>query len=391
VTAVFTHPGHYFCAQYAYVGQRDDLDFHAVFGTSSEAYSTTGAKSFADDATFGVQRDLADFSHEFVSGDLVDLADRRLSYSQLRDCLANARPDILVIYGYASRISRFAWRYARKSKTTMVYISDSEDRGGRFVRRFKWIRKPVERLLLKSVDAVFTIGTANREYYLLRGTRQSKMYNVPLPIVRTPIDQALVDKTRGNRWATEQGLDGYRIILSGGKFVEKKRFRDILSAVALIQRDDLAVVLFGSGPDRAGIQEFAAHLGVRLHFTGFVRPADIPDLQLAAELYVQASSLDPHPLVVSEAVYAGLPVIVSDLIGSWGPTDDVRPGLNGETYRCGDVAELAQKIALILDNPIRQRRYAAASRKFGIEIQQRAFDGFAEALVDVFNRQKDRD
>ena len=58
----------------------------------------------------------------------------------------------------------------------------------------------------------------------------------------------------------------------------------------------------------------------------------------AADVYVHCSDNEPHSLAITEAIYCGLPVVLSDRCGSYGPTDDVQPGINGFVYRCGDVA-----------------------------------------------------
>ena len=64
----------------------------------------------------------------------------------------------------------------------------------------------------------------------------------------------------------------------------------------------------------------------------------------AADVYVHCSDNEPHSLAITEAIYCGLPVVLSDRCGSYGPTDDVQPGINGFVYRCGDVSDLSRCI-----------------------------------------------
>ena len=85
-------------------------------------------------------------------------------------------------------------------------------------------------------------------------------------------------------------------------------------------------------------------------FAGFVTPEVLAEYYCAADVYAVCSDHESHSLAISEAIYCGLPVVISDQCGSYGPTDDVRNGLNGMVYRCGDVAELSIKLLAIIDH-----------------------------------------
>src|SRR5205807_6858124 len=81
------------------------------------------------------------------------------------------------------------------------------------------------------------------------------------------------------------------------------------------------------------------------------------------DVLVTASEVDPHPLVVSEGMAVGLPVIASDRVGCVGPTDSARPGVNALVYRCGDAADLADRLRELALDPALRSRMSAASRE----------------------------
>jgi glycosyltransferase involved in cell wall biosynthesis len=172
------------------------------------------------------------------------------------------------------------------------------------------------------------------------------------------------------------------VVLSSGKLIPRKRQGDLVAAIARSeQRDRTALVLLGTGPDEDTLREAAARLGVRLVLPGFVRPAELLPWYLLADVYAHVSDFDPHPLAVSEAIHSGLPVVASDRIGSWGPTDDVVPGHNGLVVPTGDVAALADALAALLGDDARRAAMAAASRDRGHVLQAAAYEGFADELV----------
>ena len=110
-------------------------------------------------------------------------------------------------------------------------------------------------------------------------------------------------------------------------------------------------MLAGAGPDEQRLRDLAARRGPGgVVFAGFVPSAALPRYYCAADLYVHCASADAHPLAVTEAVYCGLPAVVSDRCGSYGPTDDVRIGLNGRVYACGDGGALASAVLGVLDS-----------------------------------------
>ena len=54
--------------------------------------------------------------------------------------------------------------------------------------------------------------------------------------------------------------------------------------------------------------------------------------------------LGNHSLSISEAIYMGCPVIISDKCGSYGETDDVQVNKNGFVFECENVVQLKSYI-----------------------------------------------
>ena len=160
-------------------------------------------------------------------------------------------------------------------------------------------------------------------------------------------DPALTEKLEElrTRHAIPQGA---RVVAFCGKLIERKRPRDLIDALRLIDRKDTYGLLIGSGEMEADLRKHLT-LNDRIVITGFVNQSEIPYHMLLADIGVVTSEWDPHPLVTTEFAMCARPVIVSHYCGVWGDHDILRPGENGFLYKCGDVPELAEQISSLLD------------------------------------------
>lgn len=75
---------------------------------------------------------------------------------------------------------------------------------------------------------------------------------------------------------------------------------------------------------------------------GFVQPEDIGDIMCGAAAFVLPSRFEPWGVVVQEAAASGVPLVLSDAVGSG--VHLLRPYLNGFTFPSGSAASLAQRM-----------------------------------------------
>lgn len=99
-------------------------------------------------------------------------------------------------------------------------------------------------------------------------------------------------------------------------------------ARACEQAPHARLLVIGDGPARLSAQAALESAGIagRVRFVGMVPYKRVPDYEAAADAFVTASVSEVHPLVVLEAMAAGLPVAA---IASPGISDTVDDGKNG--------------------------------------------------------------
>lgn len=146
-----------------------------------------------------------------------------------------------------------------------------------------------------------------------------------------------------------------------GRLGEEKNLGMLMDAfVAAAERDDrVGLMLIGDGPSRTTATERAwAHgVGERVHFCGKTPYEQVPGVLAAADVFVTASVSEVHPLVVMEAMAAGLPVIG---ITSPGVGDIVQDGVTG--FLTNENAEelTVRMLELATDGTLREKMSKAA-------------------------------
>ncbi|MDQ3699322.1 MAG: glycosyltransferase family 4 protein, partial [Chloroflexota bacterium] len=159
------------------------------------------------------------------------------------------------------------------------------------------------------------------------------------------------------------------LIVAVGRMTPQKRHDILLDAIALARRDvpDLVLAIAGDGPLRPELEARAARLGLTgapggqhgVRFLG--RYPRVPELLRCVDALVQPSAFEGLPLAVLEGMAAGLPVVVTDTIGTNETVEDERSGLvvppNSPTALAGAI------VRLVRERGLAQRLGAAARRR----------------------------
>lgn len=390
VAVIISHPIQHFCPQYASWAKLPEVDL-MVFFASNQGLVAYEDKGFGRIVKWDEM--LLDFPHEFLREangkpignaiDSVDLAERLAAFS----------PDIAVVYGYSQALQRRAVRWATAVNVPLLMMSDSE-----LHSRRSWGKRVLKALVLprvfRKVDLFLTVGDSNEAYYRNYGVGDSRFIRGfhPINIAQYDLVVAKYYECRSYVRSQLEIPQHHKVLLMVGKFVPRKRQADLVRFSNSIQdqRDDVTVVLAGTGSDEASLRAMTRRAGPGgVLFTGFVSPTVLPEYYCAADIYVHCSEHEPHSVAISEALYCGLPIVLSDRCGSYGPTDDVRPGLNGFVYRCGDLRDMSRPLLHLLSDAETRARMSEASTRIGRQNQQLAHTtALIQALAVVSSDQR---
>ena len=274
--------------------------------------------------------------------------------------LREARPDVLVCYGWASPIARISIIYCLLTGIRLLIYGDStwqHSSGG----RHRVLRSAALRILMRMCAGAVSTGAFNREFYIHHGMNPYRIW----PGV-CPADTELFGRARSDRMEASSTSGEPLQIGFAGKFIPRKGADELLRATALMPRTrDWSVTLVGDGPLMGELQAFAAQLGVddRVTFHGFANTSEMPDLLASFDVVVVPSRLDMRALISIEAMAAGAAIVVSDATAVWGLGDLVEHGVTGLVYPSGNPAALARELACLLED----RAFLSELRSRGTE------------------------
>lgn len=188
----------------------------------------------------------------------------------------------------------------------------------------------LRQLVWRRADAYLVPGRIARD--TLAATCGTDRPFLPLPNV---VDEdrygaAIALRARRGELRRKRDLgESDRVLLWPARLVE--RYKGILRFLQTIRRSlpaSVRILLAGDGPDRPRIERWLAEnelAGVRL--LGHQSDDEMVELFALSDAMLLPSLSDANPLSVVEALWAGLPIFVSDRCGNWPEALD--PGRNG--------------------------------------------------------------
>jgi glycosyltransferase involved in cell wall biosynthesis len=151
-----------------------------------------------------------------------------------------------------------------------------------------------------------------------------------------------------------------RVVAFVGQFCERKNPFAVLRAVARIRHlDRLRCLLVGSGPLREALEKEIQTLGLERICSLLDFQPDIRELMRCIDLLVLPSREESFGLVLVEAGAFGKPVVATR---TQGPTEIVVEGETGYLVDVDNDAQLADRIAALLNADDERRRMGSAAR-----------------------------
>jgi glycosyltransferase involved in cell wall biosynthesis len=166
-----------------------------------------------------------------------------------------------------------------------------------------------------------------------------------------------------------------RLLYAGG-VNELKRVLDLVDALALVHRSAPGATLriAGDCADRAYCERVSARIRERgldgsVTMLGRLRSDELREEYRRASMLLLASRQETSPMVIAEAMAAGVPVVATRVGGIPHLVDEGRTGFLVDV---GDVAALARSVADLLADEARRKDVAEAARRRAEERFRRA-------------------
>jgi glycosyltransferase involved in cell wall biosynthesis len=153
------------------------------------------------------------------------------------------------------------------------------------------------------------------------------------------------------------------VFLFAGKFIAKKNPLDYLKALEIAYRAGAPAVglMAGDGPLRPACESQVIAAGLPVTFSGFLNQSEVINAYIAADcLVLPSDGGETWGIVVNEAMWSGLPCIVSDQVGC-GPDLVAAQGV-GEVFPLHDEAALAAAMVKFARDPELRRQSGERAR-----------------------------
>jgi glycosyltransferase involved in cell wall biosynthesis len=245
------------------------------------------------------------------------------------------------------------------------------------------LREAFCRRLLPRIDCIYTLGPRQQSWHIDMGYPPERIF-------RANEYPGHVFSSVAPRACDLQGSENHRIVLYLGRLVMRKGVDDLIRAFpAVARRQDQAVLLIvGDGPEESRLRALADRLNLtQVRFLG-----SITDARKRAFLYQQAGVVvipsietynqsEPGPLVTLEALSAGTPVVISDVVGN---CHHITNGVSGYIVPQRNPSELANAICNCLAGKVGTRKEILDefARIPGFALQKQKMDeAIAQALA----------
>lgn len=177
--------------------------------------------------------------------------------------------------------------------------------------------------------------------------------------IRLP--KPLLATERARRRAVWGVEDGQVLIVGVGRLTRQKNFADLIAVLGLLPRNgtEWRCVIAGDGELRADLERKLETAGLqdRVRMPGLV--SDVPNLMAAADVFCLPSLYEGLPLVLLEAMGAGLPVVAFAIDGV---KDVVADGVHAHLVAPYDVGGFAAALSSLVAD-YRMRRIMGASAR----------------------------
>ncbi|KXB09552.1 hypothetical protein AKJ60_00055 [candidate division MSBL1 archaeon SCGC-AAA385M11] len=250
--------------------------------------------------------------------------------------------DAVLLFGYTHLTSWFVWLACLLSNTPVIFKGESDLRTKRPWYK-KFIKELYVRLFFCKISLFSYSYKENAQYLKKYGAKDKQLVFTPCAVNNSYYQE------KAQSINPRDVLDKYKlppnaaVFLFNGRLEERKRPEIALKAFKNVLRNTHQNIFFifsGDGSQKEYLKKLSMdYLSEgKIIFTGFNQSEDICELYSITYGLVLPSAKDPSPKVINEAMNFGIPVIVSDSVGT--ANDLVIHNYNGMIFDTDNVESL---------------------------------------------------
>jgi len=302
--------------------------------------------------------------------------------TRLSHLVRSFRPDIIHTH-HPFVLGPVALRMARHLRVPLVYTFHTQyEQYTHYIPMPPGLVRSLTRHRIREFTADADLVTTPAES--VRDLLHSYGVQKEVALLVNPIDLSGFERQEAGTVRRQLGLSPDDLVLiSIGRLGVEKNLGFMLDAFALMTAMapdlPLRLVLVGEGPEEPRLREAGVRLGLggRLLLAGSVPYPAVPSYLAAANLFVMTSITEVKPLVLLEAMAAGLPVVAVRASGAMDTLSDGKEGILTDLDR---KAFARAAVELLRD----EDRRAAMSRQTKETVGRYSLEKVTAQLVGVY-------
>ncbi len=252
--------------------------------------------------------------------------------------LRQTRPDAVISFMTVSVLAS-----CLLLRVPYIYADHLDVRYLTYSRKWQILRN----FLLARAHTVTVLSERDRKFIALYHPtwKPSVIYNPALPLKQWfwPRPEFMPDK--------------YQYVVAVGRLVSQKGFDRLLEAWRRVCDDfpNWRLCIVGAGPEENNLKSLAETLDIQ-HCVQFVSPVKgLEAVYRHAQIYAMSSRAEGFPMVLLEAMAAGLPAVS---FACTGPDVIIRDGVDGFLVKQNYTDRLAEKLAELMQNDALRAQFA---------------------------------
>ncbi len=242
----------------------------------------------------------------------------------------------------------------------------------------RWLRRGAAQLVHAFVAVSDTTAAQARAQH---DTPEDRLHTIPNGI---RLDRYAPDPEARAAVRAELGLGDAWVVGTVGRIDAYKNQALLVRAMAPLLSPGVRLVIVGDGESRADLEAAVAALPEPRWVVLAGRRMDVPRIVHAFDVFALSSVSEGLPLVVPEAMSAGLPVVATGVGGLPGVIDE------GETGLLVPVDEPALAAALARLERDRERARAMGARAREVALARYSHDRMVDAYLELYARARCR-
>jgi len=218
----------------------------------------------------------------------------------------------------------------------------------------------LEKQSARFTDKIVVVSQADQEMGLRHSVGKGNQYQ----LIRYGIDPSFFEKQVAERkLRAEFAISAEDLLVTNiSCFKPQKSPLDFIRVANMVLKTlpEVKFLLIGDGKLRLGIEKLIGKLNLegKIILAGWRR--DIPEILSETDVLVLTSLWEGLPISVLEALASGCPVVTTD---TGGIRDVIQDGKNGFLVQPKEIAKMAEKLTLLLQNDALRKSMSAFSRK----------------------------